>query len=143
MFKHSVKIAISGGEVFFSLIGNESSSHFVVVGDPVWQVKMLQESIKPGEILVSSKAWFYAQESLYIHEYVRDHRCYKILAFTDDLEVAQRQHEAILNFKEMQKQLDRDQSSILSANTHEPSFDPFAFESLVNTNETYACEKFL
>lgn len=53
----SVKIAISGGDVDFSLIGNKSSSHYAIVGEPVWAAKALQENIKAGEILVSMKAW--------------------------------------------------------------------------------------
>lgn len=110
----------------------------MIVGDPVWQVKRLQDCIKAGEILVSSKAWIYAQESLYTYQFIKDHRHYKVLAFKDDLEVAQRQHEAILNFNEMQKQLDqqRDQSSV-SVTLHESSFDPLTFEARRNRPETY------
>lgn len=52
-----VKIAISGGTVQFSLIGNELSSHYAVIGEPVWAAKSLQENIKAGETLVSTKAW--------------------------------------------------------------------------------------
>lgn len=98
-----VKIAISGGEVLFSLIGDENSSHYVVVGDPIWHVKSLQETIKATEILVSSKAWFYVQESHYLYYHNKDLRHYKIEGFRDILKVAQRQQESALNFHEMRK----------------------------------------
>jgi adenylate cyclase 10 len=55
--KSTVKIAISGGSTYFSSVGNELSSSYVAFGDPVWSAKALQENIKGGEILVSSKVW--------------------------------------------------------------------------------------
>lgn len=137
--KFSVKIAISGGEVSFSFIGNELSSHYAIVGDPVWQVKSLQNNIHPGDILVTPKAWFYTQDSLYLHQYNRELRHYKVTGFRNNLEFIERQHEAILNFYEMKKKLDEDQNS-LSMTFNESSIDPF-FErerpSLVD-HETYS-----
>lgn len=48
-----VKIAISAGEVQFSLIGTESFSHYVVIGQPVWKVKIAEKVAEPGDIIVN------------------------------------------------------------------------------------------
>lgn len=135
--KISVKIAISGGEVYFSLLGDQLSSHYVVVGDPVWSAKALQDNINPGEILVTVKAWRYVQESNYIFNFETDSRFCEIIGFKANLEVMLRQQEAIINFNEMEKRLDEsemsltlfDQSELFSANAVE-------FEK----NQTYTCE---
>ena len=126
----------------FSLIGNEKSSHYVIVGDPIWQVKSLQENIKAGEILVTIKAWFYAQESLYSYVYNRDLRFYKVENFKDNLGVAQRQQEATLNFYEMQRKMGKDELSSASVTLHDQSFDPFSLNELFKTDETFSCKSF-
>lgn len=48
-----VKIAISAGEVYFSLIGSEGFSHYVVIGQPVWKVKIAEKVAEPGDIIVN------------------------------------------------------------------------------------------
>lgn len=118
-----MKLAISGGEVYFSLIGNEASSHYVLIGEPVWQVKSLQELINPGETLVTPKAWFYVQKYLYVYEYVRDQRCYKVVGFKDNLMVAQRQQEASIDFHEMERFADIASSLSSMHNSYEPTHD--------------------
>lgn len=135
----SVKLAISGGGVHFSLIGNEISSHYALVGDPVWQVKALQDTIKPGETLVTPKAWFYAREYLYTFTYItRNPRCYKIIGFLDDSKVSQRQHETILELHEMERMLDRDSvSSVMMNGSFEPIYDTRVAASSSSKIETY------
>lgn len=147
----NVKIAISGGTVTFSLIGNEHSSHYAMIGDPVWQVKALQEKINPGEILVTPKAWFYIQETLYEYLYMRSFRYYKVVGFKDHLGIAQRAHEAILNFDEMKHKLEKTfdansissakfpNSSAISSAKFEPSVDPY-FADLKTPRDSYSCK---
>jgi class 3 adenylate cyclase len=53
-----VKIAISAGELYFSLIGNELSSHYVVVGQPIWDVKHAEKLCNPGDIIVTKTGLF-------------------------------------------------------------------------------------
>uniref|UniRef100_A0A182M8Z2 Guanylate cyclase domain-containing protein n=1 Tax=Anopheles culicifacies TaxID=139723 RepID=A0A182M8Z2_9DIPT len=48
-----IKIAISAGEVNFSLVGNESFSHYVVAGQPVWKVKLAERMAMAGDIIVT------------------------------------------------------------------------------------------
>lgn len=130
----NVKIAISCGLVHFSLIGNEQLSHYVIVGEPIWQVKTLQDHVIGGEILVTSIAWFFAQNSLYTYEYMREQRCYKITGFRDQTNVIRQQFE-VMRF--------RDRPDILSnrseSNTNlEMSFaDPFLYELKIVHEEPY------
>jgi adenylate cyclase 10 len=124
----NVKIAISCGSVHFSLIGNEQLSHYVIVGEPIWQVKSLQDFIVGGEILVTSSAWFFAQNSLYTYEYMREHRCYKIKGFRDQTNMIRQQFE-VMTFRE------KDISNRSESNTGlETSFDPYTY-NLRNVQE--------
>lgn len=136
-----MKIAISGGEVFFSFIGNELSTHYAIVGDAVWQVKHLQDNIRPGEVLVAPKAWYYTQDSLYVHQYDRKLRHYKVTDFENSLKFVERQHEAILNFYEMKKKFDEDQNSV-SLTFNESSADPFFDRSSETEADNYSRKMF-
>lgn len=85
----SVKLAISAGHVKFSLIGNELNSHYVVVGQPIWDVKAAEHISSAGEIILSSNAWQYVNPTEYLYEVMSDgfhikvnkilNRCFKIL----------------------------------------------------------------
>lgn len=92
IFKISVKIAIAVGTVYFSLIGNEESCNFVVLGDPVWKVKKLEKMAQPGQTLMTFKAWQYAQQCLYLCEVDENLKCVTVLGFKNSLVFAQRQH---------------------------------------------------
>lgn len=54
-----VKIAISSGEVYFSLIGTETNSHYVVVGQPIWDVKFGERLCVAGSVVVSLAGLYY------------------------------------------------------------------------------------
>lgn len=117
----NVKIAISCGLVHFALIGNEQLSHYVIVGEPIWQVKALQDHISGGEILLTNSAWFFTQDSLYTYEYMRDHRCYKITGFRDQTNIIRQQYEI------MQYRPDG-RSNVSESNANlEMSFDPYTY----------------
>lgn len=49
-----IKIAISAGEVHFSLIGSPTFSHYIVVGQPVWKVKLAERISFAGDIIVTN-----------------------------------------------------------------------------------------
>jgi adenylate cyclase 10 len=100
----SVKITISAGEVLFSVVGDSNSSYYVIIGDPIWDSKAMQSKIKAGEILVNSRTWLFANDSLYRFKFLREHQIYKVLSFRDNMiEVLQRQHETLLYFNEQSK----------------------------------------
>lgn len=66
-FLLTVKVAISAGMSHFSIIGDEksSSSSFVIIGQPVWDVKMAQYMSKSGDVLTAASAWMYVNEAEY------------------------------------------------------------------------------
>ena len=106
------------------MIGDESSSHYAVIGDPVWRVKDLQEFIMAGEILITWKAWHHTQESFYTYEIKRENRCYKITGFKELVGVVRRQYEATLNFQEMHRTLNKSiEAPSVSNLLQEPKYD--------------------
>lgn len=127
----AVKIAISAGEVHFSNIGNELSSHYVIIGDPIWQVKSLQEEISPRDVLVTPKAWFYVQETFYIFEHKKDAKHFKVKGFSDLVGVSQRQYEAAMRIQTINQRLEEENGggSLLNSSISHltlSTFDRFA-----------------
>lgn len=78
-----VKIAISSGDVYFSLIGTETISHYIVVGEPIWEVKAGESLCKPGEIIITSKSFETITKTDYISELMHDKMHYKLKSFSD------------------------------------------------------------
>ncbi|XP_058447696.1 adenylate cyclase type 10-like [Malaya genurostris] len=85
-----VKIAISAGEVYFSLIGTENFSHYVVIGQPVWKVKIAERIAVAGQIIVNYLAWNYIHDNEYISEQCEDRVHFRIKGFTSDWRSTQR-----------------------------------------------------
>uniref|UniRef100_A0A182P363 Guanylate cyclase domain-containing protein n=1 Tax=Anopheles epiroticus TaxID=199890 RepID=A0A182P363_9DIPT len=77
-----IKIAISAGEVHFSLVGNESFSHYVVAGQPVWKVKLAERIALAGDIIVTYYEWSYIHDNEYVWEPCSDKTHLKIKGFT-------------------------------------------------------------
>lgn len=134
------------GEVFFSTIGNELSAHYAIVGDPVWQVKELQNIIKAGEVLVTPKVWFYAQESNYVSHFNKDSKSVKVTGFKDDSEGVHHQHAAVFNFIEMRKQMvenEKESTSVTIPDTLTPSTEALAFGNNLDQSPNYSRKKTL
>ncbi|CAB3231781.1 unnamed protein product [Arctia plantaginis] len=76
-----VKVAISAGRSHFAIIGdeNQTQSSFVIVGQPVWDVKMAQYMTTPGDVLTSASAWMYVNESEYCTQPCGDGRHTRVL----------------------------------------------------------------
>lgn len=132
----NVKIAISCGEVHFSVIGDENLSHYVIVGEPIWQVKGLQDHILPGEILLTQSAWFFTQETFYTYQFMREHRCYKITGFRDQTNVIRQQYEAMnMQGETFGMEISEGRSNLSES---ELTFNPFSYDDLVvNSDETF------
>uniref|UniRef100_A0A182KCB6 Guanylate cyclase domain-containing protein n=1 Tax=Anopheles christyi TaxID=43041 RepID=A0A182KCB6_9DIPT len=77
-----IKIAISAGEVHFSLVGNDSFSHYVVAGPPVWKVKLAERIALAGDIIVTYYAWSYIHDNEYVWDSCADKMHLKIKGFT-------------------------------------------------------------
>jgi adenylate cyclase 10 len=122
----NVKIAISCGEVHFSIVGDEILSHYVIVGEPVWQVKGLQNHISAGDILISQSAWFFVQEALYTYQHIREHRCFNITGFRDQMNVLRQQYEAI-SAPDKIGSIEARSNFSGSTRNHNLSYDPFSY----------------
>ncbi|XP_037295199.1 adenylate cyclase type 10 isoform X2 [Manduca sexta] len=79
--KLKVKIAISAGVSHFSIIGGENITqmHYVIVGQPVWDVKMAEYMSNAGDVLTSASAWIYVNEAEYCTHPCGDGRHTKVL----------------------------------------------------------------
>lgn len=85
-----MKVAISAGLSHFSIIGDEnltqSSSSFVIIGQPVWDVKMAQYMSKSGDVLTAASAWTYVNEAEYWTQPCGDGRHTKVWFIEDKVE---------------------------------------------------------
>ncbi|XP_047997302.1 adenylate cyclase type 10-like [Leguminivora glycinivorella] len=63
-----VKVAISCGVSHFALIGDATHSHYVVLGQPVWDIKVAEYLAVAGDVIASPSAWRHANEAEYISE---------------------------------------------------------------------------
>lgn len=61
-----MKLAISAGPVTFALIGTKTTSHYVVVGNPIWDVKAAEHISSPGDIIVAQAGWHYINPTEYL-----------------------------------------------------------------------------
>ncbi|XP_049548290.1 adenylate cyclase type 10-like [Anopheles darlingi] len=77
-----IKIAISAGEVHFSLVGCPTFSHYIVVGQPVWKVKLAERISFAGDIIVTNYAWSYIHDNEYVWQKSPDKMHFKIKGFT-------------------------------------------------------------
>ncbi|XP_063366870.1 adenylate cyclase type 10-like [Cydia amplana] len=67
-----VKVAISCGVSRFALIGDAAHSHYVVLGQPVWDIKAAEKRAVAGDVIASPSAWRHANEAEYISESIGD-----------------------------------------------------------------------
>lgn len=87
---------------------------------------------------MTSKAWRYVQESHYEFHYNRELRYIRIFGFKDSFELIQRQHEAVLNFNEMEKKLEAE--SIASVTLFDPTIESYSENPTSKRNESYSCK---
>ncbi|XP_063706141.1 adenylate cyclase type 10-like [Culicoides brevitarsis] len=87
------KIAISAGSVSFSMIGTEQYSHYVLVGQPLWDTKSCEQAATSGQVLVTSQAWRYINANEYLYEFLDDKHLYNLMGFRDEWRFVQRGHE--------------------------------------------------
>ncbi|KYB27283.1 Adenylate cyclase type 10-like Protein [Tribolium castaneum] len=71
--------AISAGLVTFALIGDSTNSHYVVVGQPIWDVKAAESISSAGDIVVAPAAWHFVNPNEYLSEEMSDNIHVKIV----------------------------------------------------------------
>ncbi|XP_077273725.1 adenylate cyclase type 10-like [Temnothorax americanus] len=65
---YRVNVAISAGDVTFSVIGNDEARHFVIFGLPIEELKNAKKVSLPNDLVLSLSAWQHCTPSQY--EYV-------------------------------------------------------------------------
>lgn len=63
-----VNIAVSAGDVTFSVIGNNKARHFVIFGSPIEELKQANKVSLSNDLILSLSAWQHCTPSQY--EYV-------------------------------------------------------------------------
>lgn len=63
----------------FALIGNTTTSHYVVVGKPIWDVKAAENISSAGDIVVAPAAWHYVNTNEYLFTEMSDNVHIKLL----------------------------------------------------------------
>lgn len=58
-------------------------SHYIVIGEPIWEVKAGESLCKPGEIIITSKSFDSITKSDYVFELMHDKMHYKLKSFSD------------------------------------------------------------
>lgn len=76
-----VDIAISAGDVTFSVIGNDEMRHFVIVGLPIEELKRAKRIAQPNDLIMSSSAWQHCTPNQYDYV-IKD--SYNIKVLCDD-----------------------------------------------------------
>ncbi|XP_060536145.1 adenylate cyclase type 10-like [Cylas formicarius] len=67
-----VKLAISSGNVIFSLLGNEENSHYFLFGQSVLDLKAAEAQSFAGDIIVTRAAWQHVSPNEYLAEELKD-----------------------------------------------------------------------
>ncbi|KAG8234160.1 hypothetical protein J437_LFUL014950 [Ladona fulva] len=60
-----VKLAISAGTATFSVIGDEDIRHYIIVGDPITEIRLAEYMCASGEVLLSPSAWKFCDSEKY------------------------------------------------------------------------------
>ncbi|KAK6624592.1 hypothetical protein RUM44_011451 [Polyplax serrata] len=63
--KLGVKIAVAAGKALFSIIGNESRKHYILVGPPVLDVREAEMLCRSGDVIVAPSAWKYVENYMF------------------------------------------------------------------------------
>ncbi|XP_011311934.1 adenylate cyclase type 10-like [Fopius arisanus] len=68
-----VKLAIASGKIYFTSIGDpQRISHYIITGQPVWDVKFAEGLCKGGDIIVAASSWQLADRNEYVFKTLPD-----------------------------------------------------------------------
>lgn len=65
-------MGISAGNVTFSVIGDDTSKNYLIVGSPVHEVKAAEHICLSGEVILSLSAWGHLSPVNYQHMWKDD-----------------------------------------------------------------------
>ncbi|KAL0275783.1 UNVERIFIED_CONTAM: hypothetical protein PYX00_003531 [Menopon gallinae] len=85
-----VKLAISAGNMTFTVIGNDNSRHYLIAGAPVNEVKAAEKACTSGEVILAFSAWGHLSPVNYEHTW-KDEEHVKIIRIIYNPENAKRE----------------------------------------------------
>ncbi|XP_044265856.1 adenylate cyclase type 10-like isoform X2 [Tribolium madens] len=131
-----VKLAISAGLVTFALIGDSTNSHYVVVGQPIWDVKAAESISSAGDIVVAPAAWYYVNPNEYLSEEMRDNIHMRIVGVGPNWRSVQKNVRQQPDDDRADDIISQDEDStdtdVLSEITQEGALDEFSLRPAVN-----------
>ncbi|CAH1106140.1 unnamed protein product [Psylliodes chrysocephalus] len=102
-----VKLAVACGHITFSLLGDEGNSHYLMIGQPVLDIKTAESKSIAGEIVVSARVSHHISANEYLIELFPDGIHAKVLGVGPNWRNIQRHYDTRTDFESY---------SILSAN---------------------------
>ncbi|RZC42671.1 adenylate cyclase type 10-like [Asbolus verrucosus] len=131
-----VKLAISAGVAMFALIGDETNSHYVVVGKPIWDVKTAESISSAGDIVVAPAAWHYVNTNEYLFQDMPDGIHVKIIGVGPNWRSVQKnvrqQKPATANTDDNLSEESDSGGSAISTLAQEGGIDEFSLRPAVN-----------
>ncbi|CAG9821448.1 unnamed protein product, partial [Phaedon cochleariae] len=101
-----VKLAVASGRLTFSLVGDSANSHYLMIGQPIMDIKAAESLSSAGEIIISTKVSHHFSANEYLLDLLPDRLHAKVLGVGP-------------NWRNMQRHYDKEdleRYSILSAN---------------------------
>lgn len=67
-----MKLAISAGNLTFSLLGDMETSYYFMFGPPILELKAAESQSFAGDIIITKAAWQHVSSNEYLAEELRD-----------------------------------------------------------------------
>ncbi|XP_046390815.1 adenylate cyclase type 10-like [Ischnura elegans] len=80
-----VKLAISAGTCTFAVIGTETSRHYIIVGDPIPDIRVTEKICVSGDVVLSPSAWKFCNPEHYIHANKGDQGHIKVISLSKSM----------------------------------------------------------
>ncbi|KAJ8963086.1 hypothetical protein NQ318_018550 [Aromia moschata] len=88
-----VKLAVAAGNLVFSLIGNEEISHYIMTGQPIYDIKAAESKSSAGEIIITSRVNYHINANEYLINTLPDGIHAKVLGVGPNWRNIQRQYD--------------------------------------------------
>ncbi|KAG5893841.1 hypothetical protein JTB14_002567 [Gonioctena quinquepunctata] len=114
-----VKLAVASGHLTFSLLGDSENSHYLMVGQPIFDIKAAESKSSAGEIVISARVTSHISANEYLIDMVPGTTLAKVLGVGPNWRNIQRHYE---------NKEDLERYSIMSASLSE--MDEAEFEQI-------------
>ncbi|CAH1970769.1 unnamed protein product [Acanthoscelides obtectus] len=88
-----VKLAVAAGHLVFSLIGDDENSHYLMTGQPIYDIKAAESKSKAGEIIITARVSHHLSANEYLIDLLSDGIHAKVLGVGPNWRNIQRTYE--------------------------------------------------